>query len=280
MASPRERPLSVIGQRLPKVDAWGKVTGETRFADDLVLPRMAYAKLLRAQHPHALIRRIDTTRAAAVPGVYAVITGRDFLQVRFGIMPVTQDEELTTAGKLVAIGYPVIDLLLLTLLARMLVGGGARNGAFRLRVKPGVFSTAPMLFLHGDADDYTPIGPCRAYADAIGKAGTPVEFVAIEGAHHKFDADDTKRYYGARLTRIKPDCPIEVDIDTLAEEEEPYDATSPDELGALWLARATQTSGVHPSVANQGAALEDLDDELDPAGRPTDPPEEIEVNER
>ncbi|HWA76998.1 MAG TPA: hypothetical protein VG937_31905 [Polyangiaceae bacterium] len=71
-----------------------------------------------------------------------------------------------------------------------------------------------------------------------------------------------------------------VDIDTLAEEEEPYDATSPDELGALWLARATQTSGVHPSVANQGAALEDLDDELDPAGRPTDPPEEIEVNER
>ena len=40
--------------------------------------------------------------------------------------------DLTTAGKLVAIGYPVLDLLLLALLARMLVGGGARNGAFRL----------------------------------------------------------------------------------------------------------------------------------------------------
>jgi CO/xanthine dehydrogenase Mo-binding subunit len=35
-------PFSVVGHRLPKVDAWGKVTGETRFADDLVLPRMAY----------------------------------------------------------------------------------------------------------------------------------------------------------------------------------------------------------------------------------------------
>lgn len=99
---------------------------------------------------------------------------------------------------------------------------GGCNGAFRLRVRPGIFASAPMLFIHGDADDYTPIGPCKEYADAIGKAGTPVEFVTLEGAHHKFDADDTKRYYGARLTRIKPDCPIEVDIDTLAA----YDRTS------------------------------------------------------
>jgi 4-hydroxybenzoyl-CoA reductase alpha subunit len=107
MASSRERPLSVVGHRLPKVDAWAKVTGETRFADDLVLPRMAYAKILRAQHPHALIRRIDTTRAAARPGVYAVITGRDFLPVRFGIMPVTQDEEPLCVDKVRFVGDPV-----------------------------------------------------------------------------------------------------------------------------------------------------------------------------
>jgi 4-hydroxybenzoyl-CoA reductase alpha subunit len=97
----------VIGHRLPKVDAWAKVTGETRFADDLALPRMAYAKILRAQHPHALIRRIDTTRAAAQPGVYAVITGRDFLPVRFGIMPVTQDEEPLCVDKVRFVGDPV-----------------------------------------------------------------------------------------------------------------------------------------------------------------------------
>ncbi len=106
MSAP-ERPLSVIGQRLPKVDAWAKVTGETRFADDLALPRMAYAKLLRAQHPHALIRRIDTTRAAALPGVYAVITGRDFPPVRFGIMPVSQDEEPLCVEKVRFVGDPV-----------------------------------------------------------------------------------------------------------------------------------------------------------------------------
>jgi 4-hydroxybenzoyl-CoA reductase alpha subunit len=101
------RPLSVVGHRLPKVDAWAKVTGETRFADDLVLPRMAHAKLLRAQHPHALIRGIDKTRAAALPGVYAVITGRDFPPVRFGIMPVSQDEEPLCVAKVRFVGDPV-----------------------------------------------------------------------------------------------------------------------------------------------------------------------------
>ena len=74
--------FSVIGQSLPKIDAWAKVIGETRFADDLVLPRMAHAKLLRSPHPHALIKRIDTSRARALQGVYAVITGHDLPRVK------------------------------------------------------------------------------------------------------------------------------------------------------------------------------------------------------
>jgi 4-hydroxybenzoyl-CoA reductase alpha subunit len=102
-----ERDLSVVGKPLPKVDAWSKVTGETRFADDLALPRMAYAKILRGQHPHALIRKIDTSRAAAVPGVFAVITGRDFAPVKFGIMPVSQDEEPLCLEKVRFVGDPV-----------------------------------------------------------------------------------------------------------------------------------------------------------------------------
>lgn len=92
---------------------------------------------------------------------------------------------------------------------------GACTGIFRLAVKPGVFSKAPMLFIHGDADDYTPIEPCKDYADRIGKAGTPVEFVVIEGAQHKFDADDPRRYFMRGATKTKPDCPLEVDIDTM-----------------------------------------------------------------
>ncbi|MBI3724919.1 hypothetical protein HY251_13330, partial [bacterium] len=46
--------FTVIGQPLPKIDAWAKVAGETRYADDFFLPRMAYGKLLRSPHPHAV----------------------------------------------------------------------------------------------------------------------------------------------------------------------------------------------------------------------------------
>ncbi len=99
--------FTVIGRPLPKVDAWAKVTGDTKYADDLVLPRMAYAKLLRSPHPHARIRGIDTTRAKALPGVYAVITGWDLPPVKFGILPVSQDEEALCRDKVRMVGDAV-----------------------------------------------------------------------------------------------------------------------------------------------------------------------------
>jgi dienelactone hydrolase len=92
---------------------------------------------------------------------------------------------------------------------------GGCVGGVRLVVKPGVFSKAPMLWVHGDADDYTGIGPCQDYADLIGKAGTPVEFVVINGARHKFDNDDTKRHELPAAQRTLDGCPVEQDIDTL-----------------------------------------------------------------
>ena len=99
--------FSVVGQPLPKIDAWGKVTGDTRYTDDLVLPRMAFGKLLRSPHAHARITRIDTSRAKAVPGVYAVITGADLPRVKFGILPVSQDEEALCTEKVRMVGDAV-----------------------------------------------------------------------------------------------------------------------------------------------------------------------------
>jgi 4-hydroxybenzoyl-CoA reductase alpha subunit len=99
--------FAVIGQPLPKVDAWAKVVGETKYADDLFLPRMAYGRLLRSSHAHARIRSIDTTRARALPGVYAVITGADLPRVKFGILPVSQDEEALCNDKVRMVGDPV-----------------------------------------------------------------------------------------------------------------------------------------------------------------------------
>lgn len=100
--------------------------------------------------------------------------------------------------------------------AHVPVYSGGCVGEFRLVTKPGVFTKAPMLWIHGDNDDYTPIGPCQDYADRIGKAGTPVEFVVIPGARHKFDDDDTRRIkiHGAQ-TGLEG-CPVEIDIATFA----------------------------------------------------------------
>jgi CO/xanthine dehydrogenase Mo-binding subunit len=61
--------FAVIGTPRPKTDAPGKVAGQTLFADDIVLPRMLWSKLLRSPHPHARIVSIDASRALALPGV-------------------------------------------------------------------------------------------------------------------------------------------------------------------------------------------------------------------
>jgi 4-hydroxybenzoyl-CoA reductase alpha subunit len=83
--------MKVIGKPRRRVDGRAKVTGQTRFADDVVLPRMLHTRLLRSPHPHALIESIDCEKAKAHPGVHLVLTGKDF-PVTFGILPVTQDE--------------------------------------------------------------------------------------------------------------------------------------------------------------------------------------------
>lgn len=99
--------------------------------------------------------------------------------------------------------------------AHVPVYAGGCVGIFRITPKTGVFSSAPMLWVHGDADDYTPIGPCRDYAEKIGQTGTSVSFVAIPGAQHKFDMDDTRKLAVRGAQRTLEDCPLETDIDTL-----------------------------------------------------------------
>jgi dienelactone hydrolase len=98
----------------------------------------------------------------------------------------------------------------------MLYSAGC-SGPTRLIVKPGVFSPAPQLWVHGTADDWCPIGPVQDYAKRIADAGTPVQFEAIKGAWHKFDNDDQKNHLVKRAKRISEDCPLEQDIDTLYE---------------------------------------------------------------
>ena len=83
--------MGVIGTRRPRIDAADRVTGRTRFTDDLAFPGMLHGKIVRSPHAHARIVRIDAGRARALPGVHAVITGAD-MPVEYGIIPWTRDE--------------------------------------------------------------------------------------------------------------------------------------------------------------------------------------------
>jgi len=83
--------FAAIGQRMRKVDGLAKATGGARYTDDLRLPGMLHGKILRSPHPHARIVSIDTSTAEAMPGVHAVVTGRD-MPATYGIIPWTPDE--------------------------------------------------------------------------------------------------------------------------------------------------------------------------------------------
>jgi 4-hydroxybenzoyl-CoA reductase subunit alpha len=105
-----EKELSVVGQSFPRIDSGVKVTGEARYAGDLKFHGMLYGKVLRSPHAHAKILNIDTSKAKKLPGVKAVITGKDTLGVKYGIWrlrPETMDEQGLATDKVRYIGDEV-----------------------------------------------------------------------------------------------------------------------------------------------------------------------------
>ena len=107
-ASPAdERELSIVGKPFRRVDGHAKVTGRTRFADDLAFPRMAFVKLVRSTVPHGRIESIDLSAAERVPGVLGFLTGKD-LPTTFGILPVSQDEHALALEIVRHVGDPVV----------------------------------------------------------------------------------------------------------------------------------------------------------------------------
>src|SRR4029077_20161270 len=102
--------MKIIGTPRRRVDGRAKVTGQTKFADDVMLPRMVHAKLLRSSVPHATITRIDDSRARAHPGVHLVLTGRDF-PIPYGILPVSQDEHALAIDRVRFVGDPVAAVI-------------------------------------------------------------------------------------------------------------------------------------------------------------------------
>ena len=67
----------LIGARIQRKEDYRFLTGAGQYTDDVTLPRQTYAAFVRSPHAHARIAHIDTAEAAALPGVVAVVTGRE-----------------------------------------------------------------------------------------------------------------------------------------------------------------------------------------------------------
>ncbi len=76
--------LSVVGQRVNRVEGFDSVTGTAKYIADIVLPGMLHGKILRSPYPHARILSIDTSEAERLPGVRAVVTADDTIKQGWG----------------------------------------------------------------------------------------------------------------------------------------------------------------------------------------------------
>ena len=97
----------IIGARVAKLDAPEKVTGRTRYINDMVLPRMLHAKIFRTDRVHAKILKINTSKADALPGVVAVITAADAPDGKIGVIkdnpPLKKDKVRSIRDELAAV---------------------------------------------------------------------------------------------------------------------------------------------------------------------------------
>jgi 4-hydroxybenzoyl-CoA reductase subunit alpha len=95
--------FSIIGKPVALIDSAGKTTGAGKYTDDLSLPGMLIGKILHSPYPHALIKRIDASRALALDGVVTVVTGQDAPN-KYGILPVGHDETALAVEKVRYVG--------------------------------------------------------------------------------------------------------------------------------------------------------------------------------
>ena len=97
-----------IGKRVPRADAYVKVTGRAEFVGDIELPRMLVGKIVRSPYAHARIVSIDTSEAEKVPGVAAVLTSADCPNTLHG--QGMNDEPLIARNEVLYVGESVVGV--------------------------------------------------------------------------------------------------------------------------------------------------------------------------
>lgn len=192
-----------IGARRRKIDGLDKATGRAQYADDIQLPGMLHAKIKRSVRAHARLVSIDASAALAMPGVIAVITGADFDDKKYGIIPWTKDEEPLCREKARYIGDAIAAVAALD--------EETANAAVKaIRVE---YEDLPYV---GDVDEAKTTGDVpESKVNELAKRGNVTKRVelsfgdvdgALAGAAHV--VDDTFSFQGTTHAPIEPHCAI------------------------------------------------------------------------
>jgi CO/xanthine dehydrogenase Mo-binding subunit len=102
-----QQTFTTVGQSVRRIDGLDKVSGRAEYAVDVVVPGMAYGKLVPSPLPHALITSIDASKARALPGVYAVLTGAELVNMETHYGSDKKDRPIVAMGKVRFQGEPV-----------------------------------------------------------------------------------------------------------------------------------------------------------------------------
>jgi CO/xanthine dehydrogenase Mo-binding subunit len=99
---------AIVGHSVPRVDGVDKVTGKAKYTGDLVVPGMIEGKFSRSPYAHARIRAIDTSEAHALPGVIAVLTSKDFIDISPYVgRGKNKDQPMIATDRVIYAGQPV-----------------------------------------------------------------------------------------------------------------------------------------------------------------------------
>ncbi|MCG3174299.1 MAG: 4-hydroxybenzoyl-CoA reductase subunit alpha [Myxococcota bacterium] len=193
------RTFKVVGRQPRKPEGLKKVSGEALYTDDIVLPRMLHAKILRSIHAHARIRKIDASKALALPGVHAVVTGND-MPIAYGIIPWTQDEYPLCTDKTRFVGDGVA--------AVAAVDEDTANRALELIEVE--YEVLPAVLSPEQAREHPEIKVNEKAKDGNLSKHVFLEFGDMEGGFARADVVDEDHFYFENTTHapIEPHCAI------------------------------------------------------------------------
>jgi 4-hydroxybenzoyl-CoA reductase subunit alpha len=98
---------STVGISIPRVDATDKATGRAIYTGDIVLPNMVHGVIVGSPVAHGILKGVDTSKALAMEGVLAVLTGDDVPDTLYGVSPARYDEHMLAKDKIRHVGDPI-----------------------------------------------------------------------------------------------------------------------------------------------------------------------------